>query len=131
MHMHKWVIVSLMIALGSLFVMACGASSSGQATVASGEVTIKASEFKLEPGTVRVEVGKPIKLVLKNEGKIEHNVKIVGLTVKGADALLDAKAGESASVEVTPDKVGTFTIECTTPGHKDAGMTGKFEVVSP
>lgn len=120
--------LGLGVALMSLVLAACGQSSGAPAAVSSGEITIKATEWKFEPAIISVEAGKPIKLVLRNDGKIEHNVHVTGLTVGGKELQLDAKTGETVSLEFTPDKSGTFELACTLPAHKDAGMVGKLVV---
>lgn len=128
MQKHMWFVPVLVLALMGLFLSACG-SSNQPAAVSSGEVTIKASEWKFEPSSIRVEAGKPIKLMLKNEGKIEHNITVPGI-ISGKELQLGAKAGESTTIEFTPDKAGVFELVCTLPAHKDAGMVGKLEIVS-
>lgn len=120
---------SLVLVLFGLVMSACGSTSNQQAALASGEITVKTSEWKFEPSSIRVEAGKPIKLVLKNEGKIEHNVAVLGIMASGKELQLAAKAGESTTIEFTPDKAGVFELVCTLPGHKDAGMVGKLEIV--
>lgn len=130
MQKRGWVVISLTMALMGLFVMGCAQSSSEQVSIASGEIVVKATEWKLEPATIRVEAGKPIKLVLRNEGKIEHNVTFPGITVGGKAVEVAAKPGETASLEFTPEKSGVYEMVCGLPAHKDAGMVGKIEVVA-
>lgn len=129
MRRHSLTALLTGLALASFLLVGCGQSSGAQAAISSGEVTIKVNEWKYEPSAVRVEAGKPIKLVLRNDGKIEHNVKLAGLSSGGKEIQLDVKAGESASLQITPDKEGAYEMACTLPGHKDSGMVGKFEVV--
>ncbi len=109
-------------------VSACGGNQ--QASVSSGEVVIEAEEWKFAPSSIRVEAGKPVKLALKNSGKIEHNITVAGILADGKDLQLVAKAGESASLEFTPAKAGVYEVACTLPAHKESGMTGKIEIVT-
>ncbi len=131
--MHRISITTLaflsLIILGSLAWAGCG-QASVPAALASGEVIISAKEWQFEPSTVRLEAGKPIKLTLRNEGKIEHNAFIPGIGADGKDVQVGVKAGESSTVEFTPANSGTYEITCTLPAHKDAGMTGKVDVVA-
>ena len=120
--------VGLGVTIASFVLAGCAQSSAP--ALSSGEVTIKATEFKFEPGNVSVEAGKLVKLTLRNDGKIDHNVSIPGINVDGKELQLNAKAGETASVQFTPDKAGTFDLACTLPAHRDAGMTGKFVVAA-
>lgn len=123
-------VLRIALGLASLSLAACAQGGGGQAPVASGEVVVRTSEWKFEPGTFSVEAGKSVTLVLRNVGKIEHDLKVSSLTAAGKEVELAAKAGEAASVEFTPDKPGIYEITCTLPGHKSAGMVGKLEVVA-
>ncbi|HEU5315164.1 MAG TPA: hypothetical protein VFX49_03585, partial [Chloroflexota bacterium] len=70
----------------SLIVLAgCGAAArSSTATQAEGPVssepqvlTIKATEFSFGAPTLRVQVNRPVRLVMENGGAIEHDVRAV------------------------------------------------------
>jgi nitrite reductase (NO-forming) len=89
-------------------------------------VTITASEFKFSPAKLQVEVGQKVALTFQNTGAVEHDV-----TIPSAGVSLPARAGQTASGEVTFDKPGVFDFICSIPGHKDAGMTGTLTVVDP
>ena len=100
----------------------CGGSKGNEsASISSGEVVIKASEWKFEPGRISIRAGEPITLVLKNDGKTTHNVDFASL---GID--LQAEPGQSKSITVTPNRTGEFEFACTLPGHRDSGMVGKL-----
>ncbi|MBI4493153.1 MAG: cupredoxin domain-containing protein [Chloroflexi bacterium] len=130
MRKRDWLVLGPSLVLGSLLLAACAQGGGGQAAPASGELVVKASEWKFEPNTFRVDAGKPTKLVLRNMGKIEHDLTIPGLAAGGREVKLEAKAGETASVEFTADKPGVYEVACTLPAHKDAGMVAKVEVVA-
>lgn len=100
-----------------------GSSTGSGANGDSSEVRFTVSEWKYEPGTIQVPSGRPVTLIMDNKGVIEHDfhVPALGLTVV-------AKAGETAKQTVTFDKPGTYDYECSLPGHKEAGMKGKFVV---
>lgn len=55
---------------------------------------------------------------LVNEGTLEHNVTIEEL---GDVLVVEADGGETASGTVTFDP-GTYTLYCSVPGHREAGM---------
>jgi uncharacterized cupredoxin-like copper-binding protein len=42
-----------------------------------------------------------------------------------------AAGGQSAMLEFTPSKPGTYEFWCTVAGHKEAGMTGTLVVQAP
>ena len=89
-------------------------------------MSITASEFKFSPTSIQVPVGQKISLTLNNTGSIEHD-----LTIPGLEFTLPARAGQSASGQLTFDKPGVFEFICSIPGHKDAGMKGTLTVVDP
>lgn len=128
MRKPNWSVLGLVLVLGSLLVAACGQAK--PAPLASGQLVISASEWKFEPNSVRLEAAKPVKLVLRNVGKIEHNVVISAPGAGGDRAQVDAGAGQTASVEFTPQEPGLYEIACTLPGHREAGMVAKLEVLA-
>jgi len=73
-----------------------------------------------------VPVGQKVTLTLQNSGVVEHDV-----TIPGAGFTLTARAGQTATRDVTFDKPGVFDFFCSIPGHKDAGMKGTLTVVDP
>jgi uncharacterized cupredoxin-like copper-binding protein len=138
---------SLLAALaGAAFATACGAQASPSSTSASAStdgalpvITVRASEFAFKDSTIRVQAGRPVRLVMDNAGAIEHDLEVVRLPVRdvrrsadahghGDDVAAHAAAGKQAWVEFTPTQKGTYDIECTLPGHKEAGMKGKLVV---
>lgn len=72
--------------------------------------------------------GDPVKVTLISGEGAEHNINFEGIAnglsenVKGA--------GNSVTMEFSPDQAGTFPYYCTIPGHRQAGMEGKFIVGS-
>jgi nitrite reductase (NO-forming) len=64
--------------------------------------------------------------LFSGEGAV-HNISF-----EGFDALSEDVVGQGNSVvlEFTPDKEGTFAYICAIPGHRQAGMEGKFIVGS-
>ncbi|NBI31152.1 hypothetical protein ERL59_19655 [Chengkuizengella sp. YPA3-1-1] len=41
---------------------------------------------------------------------------------------MNANAGQTVSIKFIPKEEGEFVFFCTVPGHKEAGMVGKFIV---
>ena len=125
--------LSLIAGLGAvaagLALIGCS-QGGGAAPLVAGEAVLKASEWKFAPGAFRVEAGKPIKLVLQNDGKTDHDVKLTGLVVAGKEVQVAARPGEKASIEFTPAQAGVYEMTCTLPGHRESGMVGKVEVVA-
>ncbi len=122
--------LSLLVALVGSLVAACagGAASPPPTplpTPTPGPVTVefKATELSFAPDTAEVPIGRPIRLVLANDGQIEHDLTVDVLSVK-----IVAAAGTSAEVTVDPIAPGTYEIYCAVPGHRDAGMTASLVV---
>lgn len=114
--------------LMSLLLASCGSSGSAQAAT-SGQLVIKASEWKFDASATQLTAGKPVTVSLQNQGKLEHDLKIEGLTADSKEVLLNALSGRTASVKLTPEKAGTYRFFCTLPGHQEAGMKGQLVVV--
>jgi uncharacterized cupredoxin-like copper-binding protein len=95
------------------------------------EVKVVATDLKFGPPTIQAKVGQPIKIALENKGAIEHDIAFP--TVKadkpGASLKAVAKPGQTATLEFTPTAKGSYEYICTIPGHKEAGMKGKINVV--
>lgn len=126
---RTWRLGALVVAV--LVAAGCGSAATGQGPAASGQVVIKASEWKFEASSAQLPAGKPLTLTLQNQGKLEHNVKIVGLSAEGKEIELDSQAGQTASIKFTAEKAGTYQFVCTLPGHQQAGMRGQLVVVAP
>ena len=116
----------------ALLLTACAASSHAPSPKAAGtgakatEVRIHSGEFSYEPNTVRVEAGRPIRLVLDNSrGTIEHD-----LSIPERGVYLKAGAGKTADRRVVFDQPGQYSFRCSLPGHGEAGMTGVFNVAA-
>ena len=95
------------------------------------EVTVVATDLKFAPPTIQAKVGQPIKIVLENKGAIEHDIAFPTIKADKPGATLKAvaKAGQTAILEFTPTAKGSYEYTCTIPGHKEAGMKGKINIV--
>ena len=107
-------------------------------------LTLEAKEFQFEPATIEVVAGQPVKLVLRNTGSLEHDfsvmeIPLVATTASGAESMpghdmghmaeepdlhVAAQMGQSAELEFTATRPGTYEFFCAVPGHKEAGMVG-------
>lgn len=85
--------------------------------VTTQEMSISLDRSQLKAGTVT--------FVVQNNGFMTHDFAIRGNGIDEKTPMLDS--GESATLTVDL-KPGTYTYECTMPGHADAGMTGTFTV---
>ncbi len=109
----------LMIVL--LTISACSAGGSGQA---GNQVSLTLTEFKFEPSEISVKRGQRVVINIANKGTTEHNFTVPDLNVVSKTV----PAGQSGTVEFTPDKTGTFKFDCSMPGHEAAGMVGRINI---
>lgn len=120
--------LSLLVALMGSLVAACGGGAASPPptpppTPEPVTVEFRATELSFAPKTVDVPVGRPIRLVLVNDGQIEHNLTIDVLKVE-----IVTVAGASAEATVDPIAPGTYEVYCSVPGHREAGMTASLVV---
>ena len=63
-----------------------------------------------------------------SEGGMDHDM---GEMAETPDLHVAAAVGQSATLEFTPSKAGTYEFFCTVAGHKEAGMVGTLVVTAP
>ncbi len=112
------------------------------------EITLNAVEgrpWHFEPSILEFAVGQRVKLILVNDGRVEHDIEITSVPAESIEVLggtenherlgggdhpegvvaAHAEPGTTATVLFTPTQTGEYEFECTIPGHKEAGMVGK------
>ena len=99
---------------------ACPAKVSTRAAV-GGAVSVCAGDLSFDVSTIKASPG-PLKVTFVNSGNVYHTFKIQGTSLELKD-----NAGKTTTGTVTLAK-GTYTFECTVPGHAAAGMKGTVEV---
>lgn len=106
----------------ALVLAACGG---GGSTASSDRVEIQTTttEFAFAPKAWEIPSGKPIKIVLKNKGTVEHDFTIDALRLK-----VTVAAGKDVEKSFAAIAPGTYEVHCSTAGHKEAGMTGTLTV---
>jgi uncharacterized cupredoxin-like copper-binding protein len=87
------------------------------------ELTLDASEFGFSPPMLTVDQDTPVNLTLVNTGSLIHDLTIPELGFR-----IVANPGERATGGLVPDRLGSYTFECSIPGHAQAGMTGTLVV---
>lgn len=75
--------------------------------------------------TLSANVGDTVKITLTAGDSVEHDVAFPDFNAQ-SDHI--AGEGKISSFEFVADKPGSFNYNCLLPGHKEAGMAGKFEV---
>ena len=99
--------------------------------------------MRFSPAKIKVKQGETIKFVMKNTGKVKHEMVIGSLAELKEHAEMMRKMPEMEHadpnmVSVDPaktgelvwqfTKAGTFDFACLQPGHFEAGMVGKVVV---
>lgn len=88
------------------------------------EITIVGTEYAFSPSTITVKAGQQVKINFQNEGAINHNLVIEGL---GVSARVIG-GGRTDTIEFIASASGSYTIFCSVPGHRAAGMVGSLKV---
>lgn len=109
----------------------CGGGSSASSTpcppradtraAVGGKVTICAFDIHYDVKTITATAG-PLTVTLLQKGSVAHTFKVEGT---GFEIKVDGKKEATGTVTLT---TGTYSFECTTPGHALAGMRGKIVV---
>ncbi len=90
---------------------------------ADTSITFSGTEFAYSPSEGTVSGG--FELIFENAGRVLHNLEIEGVS----GLLLEANPGKS-SAETIRLEPGSYTIFCSIPGHRQAGMEGTLTVES-
>jgi uncharacterized cupredoxin-like copper-binding protein len=104
-----------------------GAEKPAGAPAAAGQtVAVSETEFKITAPAQKVPPGK-VTFDVKNAGKIGHDLVVSGSGVTGAAKTALLNPGQSAKLTVTL-AAGSYTLYCSVPGHRAAGMSAKLSV---
>ncbi len=118
----------------------------GDAAKVSRTVEIRMSDaMRFLPGTIQVKRGETVRFVLRNDGRMLHEMVVGTQAALEEHAALmrkfpDMEHDEPYMAHVAPGKTGEivwqfnrsgdFEFACLIPGHYEAGMVGKI-VVKP
>ena len=117
----------------ALLATACGAVARGAAHGAHAqEVTLVAQDgMRFTPSTLTVEVGRPVRLVLRNDGALVHDLTLRPGPAGAAKPVRVVAAGKGTGSDTfTPAASGTYAFVCSQAGHEAAGMTGSLNAVA-
>ena len=106
-----------------------------------GVLAVRAFEWGFEPGAIALRQGEEVRIVLVNDGKILHNLKVEDLAADVIEAnssgplsgdegelFVGAAEGEEGTLVFVPQASGSFTFYCTISGHRRLGMEGILTV---
>jgi uncharacterized cupredoxin-like copper-binding protein len=110
------------------------------------EVRIEVDDtMRFIPSTWEAQVGEPIRIILLNKGKVDHELvfgsekeiiahakEMANPNTKGHQHTneISAKPGQQAELVWTFKKPGQYAMACFEPGHYEAGMKGVINVVA-
>ncbi len=117
----------------------------GDAGRVSRNITIRMTDaMRFHPDRIRVRKGETIRFVIRNEGRMLHEMVIGTKAVLDEHAALmrkhsDMEHDEPYMAHVAPGKTGEivwlfnhageFNFACLIPGHYEAGMVGRIRVM--
>ncbi len=102
---------------------AVAAPTSPGAVDAPSEISLEIEEMDVRPGELTVAAGGSVEVV--NVGDIPHDLVVEGTQV--GTPILDP--GEVHTFDTGELEPGVYTVICTIPGHRPAGMEGTLTVV--
>ncbi len=103
------------------------APAAATAPAKAGPVTATETEFKIALSTAAVAAPGKVTIDVKNAGKIQHDLAVQGPGVSAAAKTALINPGASATLTVTL-AAGKYTLYCTVPGHRAAGMVTTLTV---
>ncbi|HZT08838.1 MAG TPA: cupredoxin domain-containing protein [Chloroflexota bacterium] len=103
-----------------------GAAGATQADAPAQLVVVTASDFKFDPADITVGNG-AVSFSVTNRGIIDHNfaVETPGGDILGSVANFAPRSTATLDLTLAP---GAYSIVCTLPAHREAGMIGTLTV---
>jgi len=114
----------LMLFTASLALLGCVAEASSPVVISDADVVVIAEDIYYEPDTIEIPAGQTVRLELRNDGGIVHDLVLENGWESG-----HVNPGSSLIVDLGPLTAST-TAWCSIPGHRDAGMELRIEVVT-
>jgi plastocyanin len=112
-------LLAVILAFCALAVAAAAMSKSNDAETAATKASgtpVTLSEFKIDPSMLDVSPGGT--MTVRNSGSAVHNLRVAGSDL----GTKDLQGGESASLDLSSLDPGNYTVFCSIPGHRAAGM---------
>jgi uncharacterized cupredoxin-like copper-binding protein len=127
------------ISVGLVTLERADAAVMGPMERAQQDVAVTLTEWSVEPRSIAVKAGQPVRFHLRNPGERSHELNIHGGRTPAAAGGLPAEtwssprltAGQTTEWTVTLPRPGTYQILCPVGdgGHKDQGMVGTLIAV--
>jgi len=95
------------------------------------EISVGMLEYAFLPGTIEVQTGERVRIVVRNTGRLEHDFAPDQRGVALGLAHLHLAPGASSSMDWTaPAEPTEVRIVCTIVGHESLGMVARLIVLS-
>ena len=105
------------------------APSTTATTPATGghTIAVNESEFKIQLPPAQTLAAGAYTFDVHNDGKLPHDLAIEGPNLSGTQKTSLISPGKDATLSVSLS-AGSYTLYCTVPGHRSAGMVAKLTV---
>jgi plastocyanin len=124
-HISLLAAVALLItAIDGVFPLTAGVAQSPAADAVPIAVTILLEDIRFEPATLKIPANQDVIVRLENTGAALHDFVVPEL-----DFAVAVAPGESTEVTINAP-AGRYSIICSVPGHKEAGMVGTLLVIA-
>lgn len=125
--MRRWISfplfwLSLLPILGMVLANGCDEGGANPVRPVNGVIEMTASTFAFEPDQIAMEVGEQVTLKLTSTDSLHT------FTIKDLGIDVEILLGETATVDLTGTRKGTYTFYCSVPGHREKGMEGTLFV---
>ncbi len=137
--MFKRIFLSVLIYALAVYALS---ATFGQAHASTeGPVKVSLMEWMVDMSSTTVQVGTPVRFVIANTGKVQHEFviekagdvdKALEAEVNGQQVTAEADnidPGTTRTLEWTFTEPGTYQASCHMPEHFDAGMKTVFNVI--
>lgn len=125
--MRRWISfplfwLSLLLILGMALANGCDEGGANPVRPVNGVIEMTASAFAFKPDQIAMEVGEQVTLKLTSTDSLHT------FTIRDLGIDVEIPPGETAAVDLTGTRKGTYTFYCTVPGHREKGMEGSLFV---
>jgi plastocyanin len=127
-----------MIKFASAIVLLATPLANGALAQTAAPISVTLTDYAFTPDTLDLKAGVTYQMHFVNSGSKDHNFDAPEFfaaskvapedEAKVKKGLVALKDGQSVDVTVTPDKPGSFPVECTHFMHKMMGMHGNITV---
>jgi plastocyanin len=115
------------LAVTALGLAGCGGDDGGGGDASTDIEVMGEDSLSFDPDEFTVPAGQEVTVTLTSGG-VEHDFVVEDLGGEDVD-VVHADANQTETGTFTADEAGTYTVFCSVPGHREAGMEATLEVV--